>query len=148
MSRIKLVTLITIPLVIAGALAFAHQSGGHHGAMHSQSVEAHLDRFTGLLTKIGASAAQKSQIEGLLRGAFNDVGALRDGHHAALGEMHQLLFAPAVDRAKMESLRAQQIKSLDDASRNLVTAFQAAAEVLSPEQRAALAQEMRRIHGG
>jgi Spy/CpxP family protein refolding chaperone len=148
MSRIKLVTLIAIPLVIAGALAFAHQSGGHHGAMHSQPVEAHLDRFAGLLTKIGASDAQKSQIEGLLRGTFDNVGGLREGHHAALGQMHELLFAPTIDRAKMESLRAQQIKSLDDASRDLVTTFQAAAEVLSPEQRAALAQEMRRIHGG
>lgn len=147
MSRIKLVTLIAAPLVVVGALAFAHQSGGHHGTMHSRPVEAHLDRFGEVLTKIGASDAQKTQIDGLLRGAFGNVAVMRDGHHAALGEMHELLLASTLDREQLESLRARQIKALDDASKELVAAFGNAAEILSPEQRAALAQEMRRMHG-
>lgn len=147
MSRVKFITLIAVPLVVAGALAYAHQDGGHHTAMRLQQ-EQHLERFAGMLAKVEASDAQKVQIDGLLRGAFVNVGALRDGHHAALGQMHELLFAPSIDRARIEALRAEQIRSLDQASKDLVAAFQAAAEVLSAEQRAALAQEMRRIHGG
>jgi Spy/CpxP family protein refolding chaperone len=59
-----------------------------------------------------------------------------------------LLTAPAIDRAKMEDLRAAQIKSFDESSKRLVTAIADAAEVLSPDQRAALAEEIRKHHGG
>jgi len=37
---------------------------------------------------------------------------------------------------------------LDEASKRMVTAITDAAEVLSPEQRAALAEQMRKHHGG
>ena len=60
----------------------------------------------------------------------------------------KLLLAPSIDRARIESLRAEQVKSLDEASKRLVTAIEDAAEVLSPEQRAALAEQMRKHHGG
>ena len=46
-----------------------------------------------------------------------------------------------IDRAQMESLRTEQLRSLDEASKRLVTAFGDAAEVLSPEQRAAALTE-------
>lgn len=149
-SRTRLAAYVAIPLVIVGgALAYAHQGGhGHHGPPGAQHTDMHLDHMAAMLDKVGATAAQKSQIDAILRAAFNDLKAARDGHHAAFAQFHELLFASSIDRARLESLRADQIKALDAASKSAVTAFEDAAEVLSPEQRAALAQEVRRHHGG
>jgi len=148
-SRSRLATFIAVPVIIVGgALAFAHQGGSHHGPTDAQHIEMHLDHMSKMLTKIDASEAQKSQMDGILRGAFADLKATKDSHHAAFGQFHELLFAPSIDRARIETLRARQVKLLDDMSRNFATAFADAAEVLSPEQRAALAKEVRAHHGG
>jgi len=148
MSRFKLATLIAPLVVIGGAIAYAHTGGMHHGPMSEQSMEMHLDHMTAMLTKIGASDAQKSQVEGILKGAFTELGNTQRAHHAALGKAHELLLGASVDRAQMEALRAEQIRSFDAASKRMLTAFEDAAEVLSPEQRAALAEEVRKHHGG
>lgn len=150
MSRFKLATLIAIPLVvIGGAIAYAHQGGGmHHGAMSEHSMEMHLDHLNAILTKIGASDAQKTQVEGIIQGAFNELETTQQSHHEAMRQAHDLLLAPSVDRAGIEVLRAAQIRTFDEASKRMLTAFEDAAEVLSPEQRAALAAEVRKHHGG
>lgn len=145
-SRIKLLALIAVPLiVVAGGLTYAHQAR-NHGHMHGDRMEHHLDHLAAMLTKVGASEAQKAQVEGILRGAFSEMKSAHEGHDAALGKFHQLLLSPSIDRAKMEALRAEQFKSLDEASKRLITAFGDAAEVLSPEQRAALDAEVRKHH--
>ena len=148
-SRFKLIALITIPLAILGAgLTYAHQQGGHHGGMFSQpGIEAHLDQVQGILGRIGASDAQKSQIDGILKAAFNDCKGTHDAHYAAFGKFHELLLAPSVDRAKIEALRVEQVKSLDEASKRFVSAMEEAVEVLTPEQRTAFAETAHKHHG-
>jgi len=64
------------------------------------------------------------------------------------GKFHELLLAPNVDRAQIEALRAEQVKSLDDASKRLVTSIEDAVEVLTPEQRTAFMQAVREHHHG
>jgi len=134
--------------IVGGTLAYAHSGGGHHGPMSGRSAEDHLEHMQAMLTRIGASDAQKAQIEGLLKPAFEEMKAAHDAHSAAFGQFHEAITAPSIDRAKIESLRAGQVKSLDEASKRLVTAITDAAEILSPEQRAALAEQVRKHHGG
>jgi Spy/CpxP family protein refolding chaperone len=149
MSLIKLATLIVIPLVaIAGALAYAHTGGMHHGQMNEHGISMHLEHVDAMLTKIGASDAQKTQVEGLLKGAFAELESTQRSHHEAFGKAHELLLAPSIDRTRMEALRAEQIRSFDETSKRMLGAFEDAAEVLSPEQRAALAAEIRKHHEG
>ena len=147
--RLKIAGYAAAALVaVGGALAFAHQGGGHGGHMGKQSAEMHLDHLAAVLTKVGASETQKSQIAELMRPAFAEMKSVHDAHSAAFGQFHELLFAPSLDRGKMESLRAEQIRSFDEATRRVTSAFADAAEVLSPDQRRALAEEIRRHHGG
>jgi protein CpxP len=135
--------------VVGGALAYAHGNmGGHGGMMSEQGIEMHLDHVQAMLTKIGASDTQKSQIDGILKAGFADMKTVHESHDAAFRQFHELLLAPSIDRAKMEDLRAAQIRNFDEGSKRLVTAIADAVEVLSPEQRAALGEEIRKHHGG
>ena len=148
----RLLTIVAIAAsmvaIAGGTLVYAHSGGGHHGPMAGRSSEDHLEHMQAMLTKIGASDAQKAQIEGLLKPAFEEMKAAHEAHSAAFGQFHEAITAPSIDRAQIESLRAGQLKSLDEASRRLVTAIADAAEVLSPEQRATLAEQIRKHHGG
>ena len=147
--RIKVAAIaLAFAAVVGSALAYAHSGGRSHGPTMDRSPEHHFEHMQALLTKIGASEAQKAQIEAILRPAMNDMKATHEAHFAALKQFHQAILAPSIDRAGLESLRAEQVKSLDEASKRLVTAISDAAEVLSPEQRSALTQEIARHHGG
>ena len=50
------------------------------------------------------------------------------------------------DRARLETVRADQIRLADEASQRFVQGIADAAEVLTPEQRAALVARMQRHH--
>ena len=146
--RVGLIAIAASLIAIAGgALAYAHSGGGHHGPMSGNS-QRHLEHMQAMLTKIGASDAQKSQIEGILKPAFDEMKAAHESHSAAFRQFHETLTAPSIDRARLESLRADQLKSLDEASKRLVTAISDAADVLTPEQRATLAKKIEEHHRG
>jgi Spy/CpxP family protein refolding chaperone len=147
--RIKLAAIVAaLAAILGGALAFAHTGGDHHGPMAGRSAEDHLEHMQALLTKIGASEAQKTQIEAILKPALDDMKATHEAHFAAFKQFHEAISAPSIDRAQLETLRAAQLKLLDEASKRLVIAISDAAEVLSPDQRAALAQEIEKHHRG
>jgi len=134
--------------IVGGTLAYAHSGSGHHGPMSGREAEDHLEHMQAMLTKIGASDAQKAQIEGLLKPAFEEMKAAHEAHSAAFEQFHEAITAPSIDRARIETLRTDQLKALDEASKRMVTAITDAAEVLSPDQRAALAEQIRKHHGG
>lgn len=146
--RVGLIAIAaSVVAIAAGALAYAHSGGGHHGRM-SADPERHLEHLNSMLANVGASDAQKKQIEGILRPAFDDMKAAHETHYAAFRQFHESIMAPSIDRAKLETLRADEIRSLDEASKRVVTAITDAAEVLSPEQRAALAKQIQDHHRG
>jgi periplasmic protein CpxP/Spy len=138
----------SIVAIVGGTLAYAHSGAAHHGPGAGRNAEDHLEHMQGMLTRIGASDVQKSQIEGLLKPAFEEMKAAHEAHSAAFAQFHEAITAPSIDRTRIEALRAGQLKALDEASKRMVTAMADAAEVLSPEQRAALAEQIRKHHGG
>jgi Spy/CpxP family protein refolding chaperone len=134
--------------IVGATFAYAHSGGGQHGHMAHRGSGHHLEHVQAMLTKIGATDVQKAQIEGLIAPALDDMKAAHQAHSAAFEKFHEAITATSIDRARLESLRAEQVKSLDETSRRLVTAIGDAAEVLSPEQRAKLAEQIRKHHGG
>ena len=89
-----------------------------------------------------ATPEQEAQVTSILQGAARDVYALKEQHATAHQQLHEILSAATIDRARLETVRADQLRLADEASRRIVEGLADAAEVLTPEQRAALVTNM------
>lgn len=122
--------------------------GGHYrgeGPMFGPgSVERMVNRI-GFATD--ASTEQKQKMNTIAQRAAEEVLALREKHLAGRKQMRDILAAPTIDRGKLETLRAEQMKLADDASKRITAAVADVAEVLTPMQRADLAKRMERRFG-
>jgi Spy/CpxP family protein refolding chaperone len=96
-----------------------------------------VDRFA---WHVDATAEQKQKLTVIAQALAADMQPL----HQKMREAHKrgidLLRQPTVDRAAVEAFRAEQIAAADTASKRLAQALADAADVLTPEQRAKLAQ--------
>ena len=75
-----------------------------------------------------------------MKAAANDLQASRKLHMQARRQSMQLLTASTIDRAQLEKLRVEQMQLGDSTSRRLLQAMIDSAEVLTPEQRAKVAE--------
>jgi len=103
-----------------------------------------LDRMVDHLLKgLNASDAQRSQIRQIVQATAAD---LKTQHEAGRG-LHeqglQLLAAPTVDAAAIESLRQQAEARHDQASKRVTQGLVEIAQVLTPEQRTQLAERIK-----
>ena len=151
-----LATLAAGTIAGFGARAFAHGSwgGGWHrgGFMGAQldpaAVDERLDRMLKhFYVEIDATDVQKQQLAPIVKAAARDLlplaGQMRDTRRQAL----ELLSQPSVDRGALEALRAEKLRLAEQASRRLTAALADVADVLTPEQRRALAEHAQRWHG-
>lgn len=144
--RVVLGTLGAAAAVGIGAAAFGH--GGQGGFAERLRDPARLDRMLQhLYVEIDATDEQKQKIKPIVSRAVNDLLPLHEKLHAARTRAIDLVRAPSVDRAAIESLRAEQLQLADQASRRLTQALADLAEVLTPEQRRDIAERMSRRHG-
>ena len=95
-----------------------------------------------MLTKVEATDAQKAEVQAILEPLGDELPPLRDAFVANRESMARLLLAPEIDRAAMEVLRRSQIDQVDTISQTLVTTLADVADVLTPEQRSALASRL------
>lgn len=118
-----------------------HGPGGMHGAgaMSGQHVERMLDL-------VAATAEQRAQIRKIMDSARDDLRGQRDARRALHDQMRQLFTQPTVDARAAETLRQQQLALHDKASQRMMQAMIEASRVLTPEQRAKLAEQMGRRH--
>jgi Spy/CpxP family protein refolding chaperone len=151
--RLTLASLVAV-LVAGGGLAHAHGGPGwggwHRGADDAdpQVMQRRAEaRVKWMLADVDATEAQQKKIAELMTAAMTDLRPLRQQARDARREAMQLLAQPQIDRGALEALRAKQAQAMDYISRRITQSLADAAEVLTPEQRAKLAQRMERRHG-
>ena len=131
--------VLVVALVGGTAAAWAHSQFGDPGKMAT-----HMEnRLRSTLEDVGASAEQQDQVAQIFKIAAQDLHAIKDqypsGSHK---ELHQILTGASIDRNRLETLRSEHLRFADEASRRLTLALADAAEVLTPEQRAAVTEKM------
>jgi Spy/CpxP family protein refolding chaperone len=142
-------------LFATGFSAFG-DGGPRHGGffrMHGRGrPEDMLERaeFTSdwMLTKVGASDAQKEQMRVIVSRTVNGLAPLRKQHRDNRRAILEALAAPTVDPARLAELRRAELQLADQASQMLLDGMTDAANVLTPDQRQQLVARMERHRGG
>lgn len=116
--------------------------GGHHD-MSASGMQEHVERMVQHITdEVSATAEQQSKISQIAKAAVADLQPLHqqllDAHKKAIEIFRQ----PTLDRTALEALRAEQIARVDAVSKRMTQAIADMAEVLTPEQRAKLADRI------
>lgn len=121
--------------------------GGHH-RMSPEAMRERLEFGTDwALSRVKATDAQKAATREIVLSAFNDVVTLREAHHANRNAIMETLTADTVDRDKLEALRRAELQLAEQASGRITRALADVSDVLTPEQRRALADLMRKHRG-
>jgi len=130
--------------LLAGAIALGHgRDGGRHhgwgGQMSADSFAHHIGHGAKfMLSEVDATAEQKAQVTAILQSAATEVHSLSGQHLAVRKQLHEILSAATIDRTRLEAVRADGLRLADEASKRILQGVADAAEVLTPEQRAAL----------
>lgn len=160
------------PLIIAGALAVGltgavattaiadggfgpgmwrhgwhdRDGGRERGPMDPAQLNRMIERgVKHLAVDIEATPEQTAKLVDIAQSAANDLRPLRDQLRDARKQGRELLSAPTLDRAQIETFRAQQMAVADQISKRVSQAIGDAAEVLTPEQRTELGQRLERF---
>jgi Spy/CpxP family protein refolding chaperone len=136
----------------AGMYAYAHPRAGGwfragHGRLDPENAGERAAFATDwILHRIDASEAQRQQVRAIVQGAVKDLWPMRDQHHQYLQALREALAQPTINRHTLGELRRAELQLAAMASNRLVEAMADAAEVLTPEQRATLAELAARWH--
>ncbi len=95
------------------------------------------------LDGLNASEAQRTQIRQIFKAAADDLRGQRAQRRALHERGLQIFAAPTVDAAAAEQLRQQMQALQEQASKRRLQAMLDASKVLTPEQRAKLAERMK-----
>jgi len=88
-----------------------------------------------LAIEIDANADQQAKLQGIVKAAIKDLVPMREKVMAARQRARELLTQATIDRAAIETLRTEQIATVDALSKRVAQAMGDAAEVLTPDQR-------------
>ncbi|HEV6968771.1 Spy/CpxP family protein refolding chaperone [Roseateles sp.] len=143
------VATVAAALAIGGVAAHAQPGPGHHGGpgMMEAGFGGHMGpmgHMGHMLDVVNATDSQRSQIEAIFKAAQQDLAGQRDAGRKLHEQMAALFAAPNIDAAAIESLRAQISAQHETASKRMSQAMIEAARVLTPEQRAKIAEVMKK----
>jgi Spy/CpxP family protein refolding chaperone len=156
LNRGILIAFVAGATLAGGVAALADgpgMDGWHHGMMmngpHSPAeISAHVDHMLKhLYVEIDATDAQKTRIGPLVKQAVNDLLPLHEQLRAAHAQAIEGLTQPTVDRTALEAARVTHLQLADQASKRFVQLIADVGDVLTPAQRTALAEHLKRLHG-
>lgn len=128
----------------AGGMAYARTDGeAFDPAQFQQRLEKRVDKA---LSGTDATADQKKQVADILGQTFKDMKPLHDQRIANRKAMEEALQAPTIDPAKIEGIRAEQMKIADASSQRFTKALTDAGKVLSQSQRQAFFKNWNERH--
>jgi periplasmic protein CpxP/Spy len=126
-----------------------HRGGFMAGPLDPARVDEHLERMLKhLYVEIDATDEQKQRLAPIVKQAARDLLPLRERMHDARGKALALLTQDSIDRAAIETLRAEQLQLAEQASKRIAQTLADAAEVLTPAQRKELALRVERHRRG
>ncbi|MGE0873426.1 MAG: Spy/CpxP family protein refolding chaperone [Burkholderiales bacterium] len=148
-GRVAIVLLAGGIAIGAGAAANAHGDRGWHqrggAAMDPAKMDERIEsRVKRMLKRVDASEEQRTKVADIAKKAVADLRGMRAKQSDLRKRGIALLSAPTIDRAAIESLRVEQIRLADEASKRMSVALADTAEVLTPEQRAKIAERMQK----
>ncbi len=150
MLRRGVVTIAVLGAVGAAGVVAAQGMGfrpGFGGPFGGAAIERMADAAD-------ATDAQMDEIRAIVEAAREDIRPLIEMTQGRRAEFMELLGAEPLDRAAFEALRQDMLASVDEVSARALQGFLDAAEVLTPEQRAAVIADRARAmnhrygHGG
>lgn len=134
----------TMPVAEAAIGAFAHHGGDRHPTLEQAQDKAEF--FVGFaLHRLDATPDQEVRVQELVGQAIEEFYPVMENHRAKREEFRQILGAPSVDRAAIETLRVEEIALVEDLSRALTSLIADTADVLTVEQRQELLERMDRF---
>ena len=129
-----------LALVIGGmtwsAVAYSGKS------WDSDKIERFVEwKVDDMLAEVEASDDPRDQVHAIVTAAIADMAEFREFKREGREALVEALTKETVDRAELEALRRQKLDVADRGSQRLLTALADAADVLTPDQRAELAEE-------
>ncbi|RQO61966.1 hypothetical protein DBR47_05485 [Paucibacter sp. KBW04] len=147
----KALLLGTLSLGAAMAMAQGPMAGpGEHGGHGGRGGPGMMMMMEGghmphMLEAAGATEAQRAQIKQIMQAAHADLKAQREAGRKLHEQGMALFTAAVIDAAAIEAHRQQMLAQHDQMSKRMTQAMTEAAKVLTPEQRAKLAEKMKKM---
>lgn len=117
--------------------------GGMHGGMSMPFAGPSMNR---MLDRVDATPAQRAQIQPIVDKATKDLTALHDEGRALHEQGMKLWSQPKLDASAAEKVRKQMLRHHDKVSQRMLQAMLEVGNVLTPAQRAQLAERMQKRH--
>lgn len=149
-SSVRSLLLGSVLFAIPVGYAFARGPGGPEGREHRGPATAdEVRERMGMvaeraLSKVDATAEQRTEIDALLDDAAPEAFETRQELKKLRKELRAEFVKAQLDEGKIEKLRKQGVALADEKSRAMTDLAVAVAQVLTPEQRAALGEELAR----
>jgi Spy/CpxP family protein refolding chaperone len=124
----------SLAVTAGGVAAYADNAKTFDPAKFNQRIEKRVDRA---LTGTDATAEQKQKVSTIIEQAYADMKPLHDKRVENRKAMADAMQAQTIDKAKIETLRQEQMKVSDQGSKRFTQALTDAGDVLSVQQRQA-----------
>jgi Spy/CpxP family protein refolding chaperone len=129
----------------AGGVAFAKTDGqAFDPAKFQQRIEKRVDKALG---STDATTDQKKKVTEILQAAFKDMKGFHGQRVENRKAMEAAMQAPTIDAARIEQIRAEQMKIADASSKRFTQALVDAGNVLNASQRQAFFKAWGERHG-